>query len=78
MQKTNVITQLILEIKLTHYLSSLSAYPDMPDHTHLTCVAFMELLSHAKIQLYIYLNLFVRYCSLKKSCILIGLVAFGP
>ena len=35
MQKTNSITQLILEIKLTQYLSSLWACSDMPDHIHL-------------------------------------------
>ena len=35
MQKTNLITQLILEIKLTHFLSSLFACPGMPDHTYL-------------------------------------------
>ena len=35
MQKTNFITQLILEIKLTHYLLSLWACSGIPEHTHL-------------------------------------------
>ena len=35
MQKTNFITQLILKIKLTHYLSSLWACPTMSYHAHL-------------------------------------------
>ena len=35
MQKTNFITQLILEIKLTHYLLSFWACLGMPEHTHL-------------------------------------------
>ena len=35
MQKTNYITQLILKIKLTNYLSSLWACSGMTDHTHL-------------------------------------------
>ena len=35
LQKANFITQIILEIKLTHkYLSSLSACPGIPDHTY--------------------------------------------
>ena len=35
MQKTKFITQLILKIKLTHYLPSLWACPSMPYHTNL-------------------------------------------
>ena len=43
MQKTNFITDLIVEIKLTHYLLSLWACPGMSDHTNLIFVVFMEL-----------------------------------
>ena len=35
MQRTNFITQLILDSKLTHYLSSLWACSGMPEDTHL-------------------------------------------
>ena len=35
MLETNFITQLILEIELTHYLSSLKACSDILDHTNL-------------------------------------------
>ena len=35
MQETNFITQLILEIKMTHYLLSPGACSGVPEHTHL-------------------------------------------
>ena len=35
MQKTNFVTQLILEKKLAYYLLSLWPYPAMPEHNHL-------------------------------------------
>ena len=75
-QETNFITQLILEIKLTHYLSPLCACPGMHYHTHLkqptnvfwfhgSLVTFRILTS--------YLNLFVRYSSLKNSALWLAL-----
>ena len=67
MQKTNFITQLILEIKLAHYLSSLWLSPGMPDHTHLRqpiniCYFRGPLVRSENSSSY--LNLFVRYSSL--------------
>ena len=68
MQKTNFITQLILEIKLTHYLSSLLASPGMYDHTDLRqptniCCCHGSLVRFKNSTSY--LNLFVKYSSLK-------------
>ena len=68
MQKTNFITQLILETWLTHHLLSLWAWPSIPDNTqlkqltHICC--FREPLVTSK-NLTSYLSLFVKYCSLK-------------
>ena len=68
MQKTNFITQVILDIKLMHYLPSLWAFPVMPDNTHLkqptNIVCFYGTLVASK-NLTSYLNLLVRCCSLK-------------
>ena len=38
MQESDFITQFILEIKLTHYMSSLSACPGTSDQTNLIFV----------------------------------------
>ena len=64
----NIITQLILKIKLTHYLPSLLACPGMHDHTHLRqlinicCFHGSPVTSKNSIS---YLIPFVRYCNLK-------------
>ena len=68
MQKTNFITKLILAIKLNHYSSSLWACPGMLDHTLLKqptniCCFHGPLVTSKTSTLY--LNLFVRYSSLK-------------
>ena len=67
-KKNNFITQLILEIKLTHYFSELWACPDMSDHTHLKqttniCCFYGTLVTSKNSTKYFYL--FVQYCSLK-------------
>ena len=68
--KTNFITQLILEIKMTHYLLLLWAYcyNDFRYRTHLkqptSICCFHRPLVKSKNSTS-YLNLFVRYCSLK-------------
>ena len=68
MLKTNFIIQLILEIKLPYYILSLWLCPGMPDHTHLeqpnNICCFMDLYSYPKIS-FSFLNLFVKYSSLK-------------
>ena len=47
MQKNNLLIQLILHMKLTHYLAELWACPVMPDYTHLKLlsifVAFVDI-----------------------------------
>ena len=72
MQKTNFITQLILEIKLTHYLLSLWACSGMPEHTHLkqltNTYCFLGPLSISKNST-LYLKLFVKYCGLKNPAL---------
>ena len=72
MQKTNFITQLILESKLTHYFLSLWAYSGKPKHTHLkqpTNISFFlgPLVISKKSTSR--LKFFVRYCSLKNPAI---------
>ena len=68
MQKTNFITQFILEIKLTHYLLSLCACSGIPEHTHLKqwtntwCFLGPLIISKNSTS---YLKFFVRYCGLK-------------
>ena len=65
---TLFITQLILEIKLTHYLLSLWACSGMPEHTHLkqptNTRCFLGPLIISKNST-LCLNFFVRYCGLK-------------
>ena len=68
MQETNFITQLILDIKLNHYLLSFWACRGMSDHTHLKqptniCCFHGPLVTSKNSASY--LNLFVRYSSLK-------------
>ena len=76
MQKTNIITQIILEIKLTHYLSSLWACPGMPNNTHLkqpsNICCFHGLLVTFKNS-NLNLNIFVRYSSLKNPAFWLAL-----
>ena len=68
MQKTNFITQFILEIRLDHYLSLLWACSDIPKQTHLkqpnniSCFHRPLVIS---INSTSRLNSFMRYCSLK-------------
>ena len=69
MQKTNLITQLVFEIKLIHYLPSLWACPSMPDDTNLKqptkiCCFHGLLVTSKKSTLYLF-KLFERYSSLK-------------
>ena len=71
-EKVKFKIQLVLEIKLTHYLSSLGACPGEPYHTHLKwptlLVATMDVSSRTKIQRSLKnyrLSPIVRYCSLK-------------
>ena len=72
MQKTNFITQLILEIKLTHYLLSLWACSGIPEHTHLKqwtntwCFLGPLIISKNSTS---YLEFFVRYYGLKNPAI---------
>ena len=68
MQKTNFITQLILEIKLTHYSPSLLGCPGLSDHTQLkqptnTCCFHGPIVTSKSLILYF--KLFLRYCILK-------------
>ena len=68
MQGTNFITQLILDIKLNHYLLSFWEFWGMSDHTHLKqptniCCFHGPLVTSKNSASY--LNLFVRYSSLK-------------
>ena len=68
MQKTNFITQLILEIKLSHYLLSLWACSDMPEHTllkqpnNVKCFFGPLIITKNSTS---YVKFFVRYCGLK-------------
>ena len=56
MQKANFLTELIFEIKLAYYLSSLWACLGIPEHTYLkqptNICYFMDFPSHPKIQLH--------------------------
>ena len=76
MQKTSFITQLILEIKLTHYLSSVWANPGMLDHTLLrqptNICCFHGPLFRPKNSTS-YFNLFVRCSSLKNPAFWLAL-----
>ena len=80
MEKANFITQLILEIKLTHYSSSLCACPSMPDHTHLkqptNICSFHGFLVTSRNSTS-YLNLFLRYSSLKNPASWLALRLFN-
>ena len=79
MKKANFITQVILEIKLAHYLSSIWACPGLSNHTHLkqptnTCCFHGSLLTSKNSTAY--LNFFVRYCSLKNPALWLALRFF--
>ena len=68
MRKTNFIIQSIPEIKLTNYLSSLWASPGMPDDTHMrqpTNICYFHGPPVRSKNSASYLNLLVRYFSLK-------------
>ena len=70
MPETNFITQLILEIKMTHYLLLLWAcrYINFRYHTHLKQPTIICCFDRPLVickNSTSYLNLFVRYCSLK-------------
>ena len=76
MRKTNFITQLILDIKVTHYLSSLWACLDMPDYIYLkqptnVCCFYGTLVTSKNSSSY--LNLFVWYCTPYNSAFLLSL-----
>ena len=67
MQKTNFITQRILEIKLTiccHFEHVKACLTTPTWSSQLILSAFLDLLSYPKIQLHIS-SFFVRYCGLK-------------
>ena len=73
MQKTNFITQLILEIKLTHYLLSLWACSGILEHTHLNQLTniqcfFGPLIMSKNSSSYV--KFFLRYCGLKNPVFL--------
>ena len=67
MQKTNFLTQLILEVKLTHYLLSFWECLAVPEHTHLKqptniyCFFGPLIISKNSSS---YLKFFVRHCGL--------------
>ena len=75
-QKTNFITQFILEIKLTNYLSSLWACAGMPDHIHLKkptniCCFYGPLVTSKNL---LYTSSFLwDIIVFKESCILLGM-----
>ena len=72
MQKTNFITQLILESKLTHYFLSLWAYSGKPKHSHLKQPTYIWFFLGPLViskNSTSHLKFFVRYCSLKNPAI---------
>ena len=79
MQKTKFLTQLILEVKLTHYLLSFWECLVVPEHTHLkqptNIYCFFWTFSH--IQKFIFIpQVFCETLSFNESCILICFEVF--
>ena len=81
MQKPNFLTQLILEVKLTHYLLSFWECLVVPEHTHLkqptNIYCFFGPLVISKNSSS-YLKFFVRHCGLMNPVFWFVLRFFGP